>query len=150
MANLLRGLNATLGPASAIYSRASQMGQNLFYPATVFSYFSPLYQLETGQAAPEFQIYSTQTAANRADIVNAALYGSLDKGTTVDMTPFLGHGNDVSGLLDYISYAFLHHAMSSDLQQAAAGAADAASTPQAKVQAALYVVLTSSEYQIIQ
>jgi uncharacterized protein (DUF1800 family) len=150
MANLLRGLNATLGPASAIYSRASQMGQNLFYPATVFSYFSPLYRLETGQAAPEFQIYSTQTAANRADIVNAALYGSLDKGTTVDMTPFLGHGNDVSGLLDYISYAFLHHAMSSDLQQAAAGAADAASTPQAKVQAALYVVLTSSEYQIIQ
>lgn len=150
LANLLRGLNATLGPASAVYNRANQMGQNLFYPATVFSYFSPLYRLESGQAAPEFQIYSTQTAANRADIVNTALYGTLDAGTTVDLTPFLNYGNNVSGLLDFISYAFLHHAMSSGLQQAAAGAADAASTPKARVQAALYVVLTSSDYQIIQ
>jgi hypothetical protein len=39
--------------------------------------------------------------------------------------------------------------MSSDLQQAVASAANAATTNQAKVQAALYIVLTSGEYQII-
>ena len=41
-------------------------------------------------------------------------------------------------------------AMSSNLTQAATDAANAASTPAAKAQAALYVVLTSSEYQVIQ
>ena len=89
MANLLRGLNATLaGASSAPYNDATLMGQELFYPPTVFSYFSPLYTLENGLFAPEFQIYSTQTAAERADIVNAALYGTLDKSTTVNLTPF--------------------------------------------------------------
>ena len=40
--------------------------------------------------------------------------------------------------------------MSTALQQAATDAVNAVATPQAKAQAALYVVLTSGEYQIIQ
>jgi hypothetical protein len=36
------------------------------------------------------------------------------------------------------------------LKQAATDAADAAATPLAKVQVALYIVLTSAEYQVIQ
>jgi hypothetical protein len=39
--------------------------------------------------------------------------------------------------------------MSDNLEQAAAAAANAATTSKAKVQAALYVVLTSAEYQIV-
>ena len=73
-------------------------------------------RLEDGEPAPEFQIYSAQTAANRADIVNTFLYGALDKSTTVDLTPFLPSGGDISSMVDYISKIFLHHAMSSDLQ----------------------------------
>ena len=149
MANILRGLNATLGPSSAIYNNATNLGQELFYPASVFSYFSPLYRLESGVPAPEFQIYSTQTATNRADIVNTILYGSLDKSTTVNLTPFLPGGTDLSSMADYIDYVFLHEAMSNDLEQAAMSAASAATGAKAQVQAALYVVLTSSEYQIV-
>ena len=99
--------------------------------------------------APEFQIYSTQTATNRADIVNTILYGSLDKSTTVNLTPFLPGGTDLSSMADYIDYVFLHEAMSNDLEQAAMSAASAATGAKAQVQAALYVVLTSSEYQIV-
>ena len=156
MANILRGLNATLGPSNAIYAAANNMGQDLFYPETVFSYFSPLFTLESGQPAPEFQIYSTATAAERADTVNTALYGALDKTTKIDLTPFLQYGSNVDALVDYVNYVFAHHTMSSDLQQAATDAAnaatgaDAASTALARVQAAIYVVLTSSEYQIVQ
>jgi len=40
--------------------------------------------------------------------------------------------------------------MSSNLRQAATDAANAAGTPTAKAQAALYIVLTSSEYQVVQ
>ena len=150
LANLLRGLHANIGPANTINSQANLLGQNLFYAPTVFSYFSPSYRLENGQPAPEFQIDSTQTAASRANVVSAALYGKLDKTTTLDLSSFLAFSNNVSGLLDTISYVFLHHSMSPALEQAAANAANAAATPLGKVQAALYVVLTSSEYQVIQ
>jgi uncharacterized protein (DUF1800 family) len=150
MANLLRGLNATLGPSSAPYNDATLMGQQLFYPPTVFSYFSPLYTLEGGPPAPEFGIYSTQTTAERADVINAAIYGALDKSTKVDLSPFEKYQGNVSGLLDYIGYAFLHSGMSTGLAQAATSAASAVTTPAAQVQAALYIVLTSSEYQIMQ
>ncbi len=156
LSNILRGLNATLGPSSGIYASANELGQDLFYPETVFSYYSPLYSLESGQPAPEFQIYSTETAAERADAVNTALYGAFDKTTKIDPTPFVQNASTVNALVDYISYVFDHHSMSSDLQQAAVGAAnaatgaDAAATALARVRAALYVVLTSSEYQIVQ
>jgi uncharacterized protein (DUF1800 family) len=150
MANLLRGLNATLGTSSAIDHYSAELGEDLFSPPTVFSYFSPLYTLESGEPAPEFQIYSAQTATDRADIVNTILYGALDKSTTVNLTPFLPVSNDLSSMVDYIGYAFVHNAMSSGLRQAALGAASAATGAKAQAQAALYVVLTSSEYQIIQ
>jgi uncharacterized protein (DUF1800 family) len=150
LANLLRGLNATLGPASAIYNDASLLSEDVFYEPSVFSYFSPQFRTEKGLFGPEFQIYSTQTAASRGDIINAAIYGSIDKGTAVDLTPFVQQASSVDTLLDYISYVFLHHKMSTSLNQAATDAANAAATPLAKAQAALYVVLTSAEYQVIQ
>jgi len=150
MANLLRGLNATLSSTSAIYNDSANMGQNLFYPPSVFSYFSPQYRTEHGLLGPEFQIYSTSTAAQRGDIVNSILYATLDKGTKVNLQPFLQQDGDFPLMLDYISYVFLHHSMSSDLQSAAMEAARVQTTSTAQVQAALYIVLTSGEYQVIQ
>jgi uncharacterized protein (DUF1800 family) len=150
MANILRGLNATLGSSSAIYNDATLMGQNLFHAPSVFSYFSPQYRTEHGLLGPEFQVYTTATVADRADIVNSILYGRLDKSTTVNLAPFVENSTCERAMLDYISYVFLHHSASANLQQAAGDAANAVGTPLAKVQAALYTVLTSGEYQIIQ
>jgi uncharacterized protein (DUF1800 family) len=149
MPNLLRGLNATLTANSRIYFNTSDLGENLFEAPSVFSYFSPQYRIPGGLLGPEFQIYTTQTAANRADIVNSALYGSIDKSTTVDLTPFVQQAGSTTSLLNYVSSMFLHGAMSPALEQAATDAVNAASTPTAQAQAALYVVLTSAEYQII-
>jgi uncharacterized protein (DUF1800 family) len=150
MANMLRGLNATLSGASAIYNDTTELNQDLFYAPSVFSYFSPQARTEKGLLGPEFQIYSTQTAADRGDIINSAIYGALDGGTKVNLAPFTQYGANTDALLDYISYVFLHHSMSSALQQQATDAVNAQTTPAAKAQAALYVVLTSSEYQIVQ
>jgi uncharacterized protein (DUF1800 family) len=150
MSNMLRGLNATLGATSAIYNDTNQLGENLFSAPSVFSYFSPQYRTEKGLLGPEFQIYSTQTAAYRGDLINSAIYGALDGGTKVNLTPFTAYAADVPVLLDYISYVFLHHSMSSNLQQQATNAVNAQTTAAAKVQAALYAVLTSGEYQIVQ
>jgi hypothetical protein len=56
----------------------------------------------------------------------------------------------VADLIDYVSYVFFHHNMSSSLQSAITEAASAVDTPLAQTQAALYIALTSAEYQIVQ
>jgi uncharacterized protein (DUF1800 family) len=150
LANLVRGLNGTVSATNSLNGYANEMGENLFNAPSVFSYFSPLNQTENGLFAPEFQIYSTQTAADRADAINTALYGTLDKNIALNPTPFAQQAGTSANLVDYIGYVFLHSGMSSTLAREAADAANAASTPAAKAQAALYVVLTSSEYQVIQ
>jgi uncharacterized protein (DUF1800 family) len=150
LSNLVRGLNGAVDPSNTINSYANELSQDLFNEPSVFSYFSPQYRTTGGLLGPEFQIYSTQTAADRADVINTALYGKLDKTTTLDLSPFTAKAGTVSNLVDYIGYVFLHSGMSSSLAQAATNAANAAATATAKAQAALYVVLTSSEYQVVQ
>ena len=149
MVNVLRGLNAKT-ITTTVSGDASAMGENLFNAASVFSYFSPQSRTEFGLVGPEFQIYSTQTAADRVNIVNSILYGNAGKTFQIDLTPFSNRAGDASALLDYISGLFLHGSMPSAVKQAAMAAMSAASTPLAKAQAALYVALTSSQYQIIQ
>ena len=150
MTNILRGLNGALGASSAIDHYTAEMGEDLFRAPSVFSYFAPGYRTEKGLLGPEFQIYSTQTVADRGDIVNSILYGRIDPSTTVNLNPFVNQAGNTANLLSYIASVFLHGSMSSDLQQAATSAVNAQSTPLAKAQAALYVVLTSGEYNIIQ
>jgi uncharacterized protein (DUF1800 family) len=147
--NILRGLNATVTSNSTIYHETALLNENLFDAPSVFSYFSPLYRVPGGLLAPEFQIQTTQTAATRADIVFAILYGQIDKSTTVNLDPFVQRAGSTSSLLNYISSIFLHGSLSSALAQAATEAMNAQKTVLAKAQAALYVVLTSSEYQVI-
>lgn len=149
LTGLVRGLNGTAAAANTLNGRANEMGEDLFNAPSVFSYFSPQYRTE-GLPGPEFQIYSTQTAADRADIVNTALYGTLDKNAPLSLAPFIQQAGSVSTLISYIGSVFLHSAMSLNLQAAAASATNAQGTATAKAQAALYAVLTSGEYQVIQ
>jgi hypothetical protein len=149
VASMLRGLNATVGASNTLNGYTEELGENLFVAPSVFSYFSPQNQIEGGLLGPEFAIYSTQTASDRPNIISTALYGALDKTTTVNLTPFVNLAGNVSSMVNYIGYVFGHSAMSSALTQAAVTAASAQSTALAKAQAALYVVLTSNEYQVV-
>jgi uncharacterized protein (DUF1800 family) len=150
MPNILRGLNATLASNSTVYFDTSDLSEDLFDAPSVFSYFSPQYRVVGGLLGPEFQIYTTQTAVDRTSIISAILYGQIDKGaTTVNLDPFVQRADTTDILLSYISSIFLHGSMSPALTQAATDAIHAATTPSAKAQAALYVVLTSADYQVM-
>lgn len=149
MANVLRGLGATLATTNSVAGDASNMGQNLFNSASVFSYFSPLSRTQFGLYGPEFQIYSTQTAADRVNVVDSLVYGK-PSGITVNLQPFVAAANSTAGLVDYVNAIFMHGAMSTTLENALTAAINAQSTATAKAQMALYLVLTSSEYQIVQ
>jgi hypothetical protein len=81
--------------------------------------------------------------------VNQILYGTLDNSTRIDLAPFLEFPSDTASVMATIDAWLLHGDMSDDLKQAAAGAVTAASSDTDRIRAALYVVLTSGEYQTI-
>ena len=151
LSSTLRALNAATTAKSAIFNYSAELGEDLFNAPSVFSYFSPGYRLPSGLTAPEFQIYSTQTAADRNDIVTALAYGYFDGGnTTIDLSQLEQMAGDNTQLLDYLSQLLLHDSMSAALRQSATTAINAQTGAVAKTEAALYSVLTSGEYQIIQ
>ena len=148
--SLLRGLNGSLSATSTAASYASQLGQNLFSPPSVFSYFSPDYRTTGGLVAPEFQLNSTQAAANRANLVNSAIYGGrFDAGTTFNLANFTTAAANPANLIALINKTFFHDDMSDGVKSAVTTAMNAAAAPSDKAKAALYVALTSAEYQVI-
>ena len=149
LTSMLRGLSASVGDGNTIYSRSAQLSQDLFQAPSVFSYFSPQFRTEKGLLGPEFQIYSTQSAALRANTVNTAIYGTLDRFTSVDFSYFVAAGSTLDNLVRTIGAVFCHGRMSPDLFLAARTAAAANKAVLDQVKAALYVVLTSGEYQVI-
>ena len=150
LANLLRALGGSVASTSSVAASSTNLGQQLFYAPSVFSYFSPAYRTQTGLLAPEFQIYTTQTAANRTDVLNSALYaGQLDAGTKFNITFFTAAAANQPALIESINQVFFHEDMSSSLQNAINQALAPLTAPADKAKAALYVALTSSEYQII-
>jgi uncharacterized protein (DUF1800 family) len=148
--NLLRGLNGTLYDTSVVNSYTTNLGQDLFYPPSVFSYFSPEYHAGA-LTAPEFQIHTTQTAVNRANYTFSAIYnGRLDPSTTFDISAFVTAATtSTSALVVAINNQFFHGQMSSTLQSAIASGVTGLTTSTSQAQAALYIALTSSEFEIM-
>jgi uncharacterized protein (DUF1800 family) len=151
VANLLRGLNGSVADSSIVYNYATTLGQQLFYAPSVFSYFSPQSRAPGGLLGPEFQIDSTQTSANRAGLVNSAIYaGHLDAGTTFDLSSFVTAASSPAqaNLINLINLTFFHGSMSNNVLNAINSAMAAVPAPADKAKAALYIALTSSEFQV--
>ena len=150
VANLLRGLGGNLSPTSRVAASAANLGQNLFYAPSVFSYFSPQYRTSGGLPAPEFQIYSTQTAASRVNLLNSAIYdGHFDTGTKFNISSYVEAAESTSGVIGLINDRFFHDDMSNSLNLAIVQALHPLTSASDRAKAALYVALTSSEYQVI-
>jgi uncharacterized protein (DUF1800 family) len=148
--NLLRGLGGAVSDTSNVSNYAGQLGQTLFYAPSVFSFFSPQYRTPGGSLAPEFQIYSTQSATNRANLVNSAIYTErFDSGTTFNLAPYVAAASHPDSLTALINTVFFHEDMSDSVKAAIHQAMDAVTAPSDKAKAALYIALTSGEYQIV-
>ena len=151
ISGVLRALNIGVSSFNTLYNDSSLESENLFYDPSVFSYFSPQFRIKGGLLGPEFQIYSTQTAKNRTDFVNNVVYHNLANLSPEDLTVLVDVGRlSPTGVSDYLSYLFLHNRMSAALRSAIASAVSPLTDPLQKAQAALYLVLTSGEYQIVQ
>lgn len=148
--NMLRGLSGSVTSAAPIINSGTSMGQQLFFEPSVFSYFSPQSRTPSGLLGPEFQIYSTQTAANRADAINSIIYGgTLGTGSTFSIGPYTAAAATPATLIELINTVFFHGAMSSNVSDAITQALAPLTLASDKAKAALYIALTSEEYQVI-
>ncbi len=158
VAGLARALNIKVTDTNNLASYASGMGQNLFFPPTVFNYFLPSYQIPgTTQLGPEFQIYSPATAQVRANFANTLFYATTF-GT--DLTAYeTAAAKDVTTLENLIDSTLLHGSMSAGLKSAVettyaaitptgTTAAALATAAKERAQAALYLAAVSPEYQV--
>ena len=155
IAAILRAFGATsdgLGPVNF----ASSMSEAPMESPSVFNFFPPDYGIPgTNLVGPEFALQTTATALVRANFVNSFVFGSIGAGTTVSFTPYanLAASPDASGqLMDSLNALLLHGSMSSSDRASILAAVNAApaGTNQnlQRAQDAIYLILSSSQYQV--
>jgi uncharacterized protein (DUF1800 family) len=159
--SVLRALN---GRTDGVYpiAVARNMGQPLFGPFTVFSFYPPTYPLPGSATlqAPQFGILNTATALGQLNFLNALLYSASGiapatnvpgaTGTQIDLSRYEADASDSGALLAQLNADVLHHTMSDVESAAMAPAIDAitATDPLDRARAAAYLVFASPRYQI--
>jgi uncharacterized protein (DUF1800 family) len=149
---VLRAFDATTDGELA--NEANAMGQDLFNAPSVFSYYPHAYLIPgTSLQGPEFGIQSSSTAEARLNFVNSLTSIGIrtgDGGTTIDLAPLQPFAGSPSLLVNQLNTLLLHGTMSTAMQAdvaAAISAVPSANLP-LRVQAAVYLVAGSSQYQI--
>ena len=134
------------------------MGEDIYNPASVFNYFSPGYTLAGtgGLKGPEFQIYNPNTSILRENLV-AQFFNQYSNpvqsngpGTIVDLTPFLPLASTPATLISALDLTLTHGTMPAAMNQIIVTAvnADAPNGSLRQVQTAVYLILTSSYYNV--
>jgi uncharacterized protein (DUF1800 family) len=157
-------LRALGGASDGVYpiTAATSMGQPLFGPSTVFSFYPPGNPLpgSTTLVAPQFGILNTATAVARLNFLNTLLYSETGvapqsnvpgaTGTQVDFTPLEANTATPSALVAQLDASVLHHSLSTSEAAAIAPAVAAvpADDPLNRARAAAYLVFASPRYQI--
>lgn len=139
----------------------SGMSQNLFTSPTVFNFYPPNYVIPgTTLLQPEFAIFNTGTAIARANFGNSVVYGQINvalpntpNGTKLNLAELqaLAAADTTSNqLLDILNLRLMHGTMSAAMRNSIITATNtvASSDPQGRARAALYLVVTSSQYQV--
>lgn len=165
MTNVLRAFNVrsadgTQRSDGAVQNLASNMSQNPFYSPTVFNYYTPDYVIPgTSLLGPEFNILTTGTAIARANFVNTMVFSRVNVsenaplGTSIDLTEMQAlAAADPTGnqLLDALNQRMMHGAMPAQMRATILTAVQAvsAATPLARAQQAIYLIASSSQYQV--
>ena len=145
---MMKNLSSTVVNNNPIESLAADMGQNLFYPGSVFNYYSPLYRLSNGIQAPEFQLLSSATALVRANVVQDLIARNLDGDIHYDLSPFTSLASSPADLVNALDNVFLFGRLPAALKSDIAAAISVSTSSTERVHNAIYLICTSSLYQV--
>ena len=166
MTNLYRQLGVTSADGAGLSDGdinrfPSGLAQNAFNSPTVFNFYPPDYVVPgTSLLGPEFAIFNTGTSIGRANLGNSLIYGQINvslpntpNGTKLylaELQAIAAADTTSNQLLDVLNQRLMHGRMSPQMRAKIITATNAvASTnPLARAQAALYLVFTSSQYQV--
>jgi hypothetical protein len=130
------------------------MGQNVFFPPSVFSYFSPGFRVRgTGTpplGGPEFQILTSVTSVERVNFVGSLIGNRFGADVTVDYTPFTSLAANAATLVDFCNQLFMGGTMSAEERTEIVNAVNvtAASNPTERVRTALYLTISAAQSQV--
>jgi hypothetical protein len=161
--NLLRAFDAKSADGMAesdgyLSPFSAAMGMDLFRPPSVFSYYSPatVVPATIGVRGPEFGIFSTSTALPRANFVNTMVFSKIPvsenapTGTSIDLSRLQSLAGDPAQLVETLDELLLHGTMSDAMRQSVIDAVSVVSATNTlrRARTALYLVATSSQYQV--
>lgn len=143
-------------------SEFNGMAQVPFFSPTVFNYFPPDYGVPgTGMIGPEFAIMTTGTAIQRANFVNRFVFNAIPiavdantpAGLSLDFADLQALSTaDATGnqLIEELNRRMLHSTMSDSMKATIRTAVTsiAATDPLGRTRQAIYLVATSSQYQV--
>ncbi len=156
-------LRALDGTSDGVYLRgqAAAMQQDVFFPPSVFNYFSADYAVPgSALSGPEFGIQNAATTFARYNFVNRLVYGSAvpadatvvgATGTSINLTGLQALATEPAQLVEWLNTVVFSGAMSSALKSAILSAVLAipASDALARARAAAYLAVTSPQFQVI-
>jgi hypothetical protein len=170
--NLLRRFNAisdgNISSTGTNFGLLLDMGQNPFNPPTVFSYYPADFGLPgTNLIGPEFGLLDTSTTYKRANFVHTLFLANSGNGipasppnrptgTQLNYSSYQSilTGGTPQNLVDALDTAMMHNSMSSSMKTNIVTAitaitnANATTQAQQRTQTAIYLIATSSQYQV--
>ena len=162
--NLLRAFNATSdGVLNSLNVGGSSIGsadmsQDLFNAPSVFSFYPPTARVPGENAlGPQFGIFSSLTSLRRANFANRVVFSTIPAappnrptGTSIDLSPWDPIANNPEQLIEALNQLLLYGAMSADMRDSVRVAVESipASNARLRVRTALYLIATSSQYQV--
>jgi uncharacterized protein (DUF1800 family) len=143
-------------------SFSSPLGQDVFNPPTVFSYFPQDFGLPgTDLFGPEFGILDTSTTYQRNNFVNTLFLANngngipingtnRPSGTQLNYSAYQLLATNPSNLVDKLNTDMMHGVMSSSMKNSivAAVTAIASGDLPGRTRTAIYLVATSSQFQV--
>ena len=138
------------------------MGQNAFMSPTVFNYYAPEYIVPgTTFNAPEFALFTTGTSVARVNFGNTMIFNRINiseerrvtAGSSISLAELQAFAEADPGgnrLMDALDLKLMHGTMSAQMRETILNVVLTvpASNPLLRAQRAVYLVVTSSQYQV--
>jgi uncharacterized protein (DUF1800 family) len=163
ISNILRMFDAksadrTQNSDGYLNPQSTNMDQDVLRPNTVFSYYPKDYGLPgmTNLVGPEFGILSTSSSLKRANFINTIVFstiavsGNAPNGTSIDLSGLQALAGNPSALVDEVNLLMMRSSMSTEMRTSIITAVTAVSSsnPLKRARTAVYLVATSSQYQV--
>lgn len=156
--HLMRALG---GSSDGVYlrSQSTGMGQNVMMAPSVFNFYAPDYMLQNGLLAPEFGIHDANAAFASANFAYQLIYGNGaaadpavagSTGTRLDLTPFTALASDPAQLVDRLDVLLTHGTLSPSARSSIINAVAALTGSSDRARLAMYLLGTSSQFQVEQ